>query len=32
MTSTTYKITVIKRTVDSAIKNPNIYITIYGEQ
>ena len=32
MTFTTYKITVIKRTVDSKLRTGNIYITLYGEQ
>lgn len=31
MTSTTYQITVRKRTVDSNLKKHNVYITIYGE-
>ncbi len=32
MTSTTYKVTVIKRTVNSGFEKSNIYITLYGEQ
>lgn len=32
MTFTTYKITVIKRTLDSKLRTGNIYITLYGEQ
>ena len=31
MTSTTYKITVIKQTVNSEFKKDNIYITLYGD-
>lgn len=32
MISTTYKITLVTRTVASTITNVNIYITLYGEQ
>ena len=32
MTSTTYKITVVKRSIESAAKNTNVYVTLYGEQ